>query len=103
MKKSDWIQKIITAIEKDGRTPRSICVAADLGPNYIEQLIKRSEKTGADPCSKLFRLMNVLNVNHPSIFSDADLATDDEEILYLFSKLDKSQRENLLRFLRSIN
>ncbi len=92
----------MAAIEQDGRSLRKLSQDANLGPNYVFQLIDRWEKTNKHPFIKFLLLLDELNVSRPYIFSGVHMTIEEEEILRLFSALSEKQKNNFLEILRSI-
>lgn len=98
--KSDWFNRLIEAIEADGRAKREISLAARCGENYVQQMIKDGKEPGAD---RLARLLDALG--GPSALyiltgvraSDADL-----EMLRIINRLPVPAKEQAIRFFETL-
>jgi hypothetical protein len=86
---SDWRRRLRDAIDKDGRKPRAISLAAGLGPNYLGQLLNKDKEPGLE---KFIRLCDELHVSAISILLGGDLSAEDEEVMRLLTRLDSGSQ-----------
>lgn len=94
-----WRQRLIAAIEADGRTLRAISLAAKLGPNFLNQMLER----GTSPSiPALVSLCGTLNVSLTYIFTGADMTPEQEELLRLSAELPNQQKELLIHLARQL-
>jgi hypothetical protein len=56
----DWVNRLLLAAEKDGRSDRAISLAAGLGPNFLNELRNLNK---APTVPKVVALANELNVS----------------------------------------
>jgi transcriptional regulator with XRE-family HTH domain len=96
---SKWRERLIEAIEADGRSPRAISLAANLGPNYLAQMIERGT---APSTPALVSLCEVLNVSLTYIFTGAAMSPDQEELLRLSAELPEKQKDLLIEMARQL-
>lgn len=95
----NWRDRLIEAINKDGRSYRALSLEAGLGPNYVNQLLAPNSR--GPTASALIKLLAVLKVSPTYIISGSPLTPEHEELLYLATRLSPQGRSNLIEFLRS--
>ncbi|HEX9595743.1 MAG TPA: helix-turn-helix transcriptional regulator [Anaerolineales bacterium] len=94
-----WRERLVQAIESDGRTPRAISLAANLGPNFISQMLER----GTSPSTQaLVSLCGVLGVSLTYIFTGAEMSPEDEDLLRLAAVLPEKQKDLLIEMARQL-
>jgi hypothetical protein len=96
---NEWRQRLLKAIEKDGRSPRAISLAANLGPNYLAQMIDRGT---APSTPALVSLCDVLNISVTYVFTGADMTPDQEELLRLSAEMPDRQKDLLIEMARQL-
>jgi transcriptional regulator with XRE-family HTH domain len=75
----DWKERLLAAIEADGRSYRAISMAAGLGPNFVNQF-RREEK---EPAAKhVIMLAKALNMSLSHLFLGNDEVTAEHEELF---------------------
>lgn len=98
--KAGWRERLVKAIEEDGRDMKAISLAAKCGPNYVQQIVKDGKAPGAD---RLVRLLQVLG--RPAslhIILGAELTAEDEALVEAVSSLTPEQKEKALAFFRTL-
>jgi transcriptional regulator with XRE-family HTH domain len=93
------LREAIEAAKTAGRSYQSISAEANVGRNYVQQMIKNGKAPGADVVAKLCR---ALGVSITYIFTGAKMTPEAEEMLALFSRLDEDAKDNLLRLMKSL-
>lgn len=73
-----WRERLLAAIEADGRPHRTISLAAKLGPNFVSEL----HHTVKDPrIQNVLKLAAELNMSLSYLFLGTDATPEDEELL----------------------
>ena len=94
-----WRDRLVKAIERDGRTPRAISLEAKLGPNYLTQMLLRGT---APTTPALISLCKVLGISLTSLFTGSDMTPEDEELLRLTAGLPEEQKILLIEMARQL-
>lgn len=93
-----WKERLLEAVEKDGRSDRAISLAAGLGQNFVNQL-RHNDK---EPAVKhVLRLADELKVSLSALFLGRDTTPEDEEFLALLRSTSAAERDGLLALLRA--
>lgn len=95
-----WKQRLLAAIEADGRSDRAISLAADLGPNFVNEL-RNTEKEPS--VKKVLKLADELNVSLTHLFIGDNTTREDEEFLRLLRQSSDAERAGFLALLRARN
>ena len=98
--KTGWFQRLIKAIEDDGRSYTAISLAAKCGQNYVQQMIHNGKEPGAD---RLARLLDALG--GPSalyVLAGITATEDDLEVLRLIQDLPPDAKEQAIRFFAAL-
>lgn len=86
-----WIQRLWSAIESDGRSPRAISIAAGLGVNYLNQTKQR----GTHPVSD--KLASILDTLGPEaalyVMTGLEMSAEDQAFLKLLAGFDSAQKQ----------
>lgn len=91
-----WKTRLEEALEKSGRSKRSVSLAAGLGPGYVHSILKE----GKDPTiENLIAVANALEVSLSYLLYGYDVSKETEEILSLLEKRPQ-QRAAILQLLR---
>lgn len=93
-----WRDRLLEAIEKDGRTPRAISLAANLGPNFLGQMIRRGT---APSTPAVVALCQVLKISLTYLFTGVEMSPEDEELLSLSGNLPDERKALLIQMARS--
>lgn len=95
----DWFPRLLAAIEADGRSKRAISMAAGLGPNFVQQMIKDGKTPGAD---KLLSILGALGAARTFyVLTGINMSPEDEDLFREFLSLPSELRQKLLDFARS--
>ncbi len=94
-----WLNRLIEAINADGRDYKAISLAARCGQNYVQQMIKEGKEPGTE---RFVRLLGALG-RVPSLYVilGADLTPEDEELMALVATLSPEQKQAAIQFFRS--
>lgn len=98
--KEGWRERLVRAIEEDGRDMKAISLAAKCGPNYVQQIVTNGKAPGAD---RLVRLLQVLG--RPAslhIILGAELTPEDEALVQAVSTLSPDQKATALAFFQTL-
>lgn len=94
-----WLNRLIEAIDADGRDYKAISLAARCGQNYVQQMIKEGKEPGTE---RFVRLLGALG-RVPSLYVilGTDLTPEDEELMALVATLSPEQKQAAIQFFRS--
>lgn len=97
---NDWLDRLIQAIEADGRKPNRLSEDAGLGRNYVQQLLNRRS---APHSKELAKLLDALG-EEAALFVHTGhrLTAVDWEFLRASSGMDEDTRKDALRLLRRL-
>jgi transcriptional regulator with XRE-family HTH domain len=94
----DWRERLLAAIDADGRSARAISMAADLGPNYVTQM-----REGKEPGVKqVIKLADTLGVSLSYLFLGESVSPQDEEFFRLLRNSTQESREAVLQLLKTL-
>jgi transcriptional regulator with XRE-family HTH domain len=97
---SGWKERLLAAIEADGKSARAISMAAGLGPNFVTQL-----REGREPGVKhVIKLTDALGVSLTHLFvggGEIALTPEEKEFLRLLRQSPEAERQALLLLLRA--
>lgn len=94
-----WRNRLIAAIKADGRSLRSISLSANLGPNFVGQLVKTTRIPGVD---QFLKLTTVLGVSPTKILTGIEMTPEDEALLQLATRLSDHGRAHLLSLFQEL-
>lgn len=89
-----WFNRLLTAVERDGRDMKAISLAAGLGENYVQQMIKQRKlpKVGT-----LVRLLETLGrADTLYIITGHEFSDVDRRLLAVASELDDEGKRALI-------
>lgn len=93
-----WKDRLADAIDKDGRSLRALCQAANVSVNVLSQLFN----CGKVPKITTFAaICRVLNVSPIYVLEGVDLARTDIELLKAWNAASEARRGAMLALLRS--
>lgn len=95
-----WRNRLIDAINADGRSDRAISLAAGLGPNFVNELRNQTKEPGVE---KIMKLADELNVSLTYLFMGSDVTAEDEAFLRLYRQYSDEERAGLLAILKKRN
>lgn len=98
--KTGALDRLITAIQADGRDFKALSLAAGLGQNYVQQLVKdRKEPT-------LERLAAVLTVLGRAsalyVITGVEMTAEDEQLLQVATTLSDEQKRSAIHFFQTL-
>ncbi len=96
--KADWRQRLLAAIEADGRSDRAISLAAGLSQNFVYQLRTGQNEPGVE---KVLRLAAEVRLSVAALFFGRETTHEDEQFLELLRSASEEERRSLLALLRA--
>jgi transcriptional regulator with XRE-family HTH domain len=102
MKTEGWRDRLLQAVEADGRSAYIISKAAGLGQNYISQLKLDRKEPGVN---QLIRLADELDVSVAWLLLGVDVTPRDEQFYRLYQETPAPARKavvDLLKVLRAV-
>lgn len=93
-----WRTRLLEAIEKDPRSPRAISLDAGLGPNYLDQMMRRGT---APSTPAVVALCETLKISITYLFTGVEMSREDEELLSISGRLPHDRKALLLQMARS--
>lgn len=97
MEDSKWRDRLMKALDADGRADSAISLAAGLGRNYIQQMRQRGTTPNVDQLSKL---CETLHVSLVYVLTGLDLDAEGERFISLAAKRTPEEQRHLLELLR---
>lgn len=95
-----WFERLVDAINADGRDLKTLSLKARCGPNYVQQMIREGKRPGVD---RFVRLLSVLGREKALyIIMGQHMTPEGEEILRLSSQLAPEVQKGALQFLRTL-
>lgn len=95
-----WFQRLVAAIEADGRSLTAISKEAGLGVNYVWQMINNKKEPGTGPFVKL---LNVLGTGASlKIILDLEITDEDFEFLRAMSLVNPDRRQAVAQLLETL-
>jgi len=94
-----WLSRLKAAVDKDGRTPRAISLAAGLNPNYVGELFHLGKAPTVD---KLLKICETLDVSVAWVLTGLNASRQEEEMLALVSGLPEAQQEMIYGLARTL-
>lgn len=92
-----WRDRLVAAIERDGRSQRAVSIAAGLGPGYINALLRE----GREPTvGSAIRVCRELGISLPWLIYGIEMSPQTEEILRLLDD-HPAERAGILQILRA--
>ncbi|MCO5092639.1 XRE family transcriptional regulator [Bosea sp. (in: a-proteobacteria)] len=93
----DWRQRLLNAAEKTGRSDRSISLAANLGPNALNEIRNTSKEPSVE---RTLKLIEEIGVSRSYVFLGIEITPDVEEIVELLGRASPLARQGFAAFLR---
>lgn len=94
-----WRERLLKAVDADGRSDRAISQAARLGVNFVNELRHQDKQPRVD---KVLQLAKVLGLSVSYVFSGIELAASDESDLAKFLALSPESRKAILSLARQL-
>lgn len=96
-----WKERVKSALEKRGRSARSVSLAIGRGPGYLHSVL--SSDTRRPSMENMVAIADELDTPILWLLFGVDMDKDAEELLRIFSGLSESQREQFLSLARSLS
>lgn len=93
-----WKERLLQAVESDGRSDRAISMAAGLGENFVNQLRNEDKEHSI---KKVLKLADELGVSLSHLFIGSEITAEDEELFRLMRDTPPAERKALVEFLRA--
>lgn len=89
-----WFTRLLEAVRRDGRDMKAISLAAGLGENYVQQMVKERKKPRIDT---LVRLLNELGrADTLWIITGQEFTDEDRQLLEVASSLEDEGKRALI-------
>ncbi|EJF80065.1 Uncharacterised protein [Bartonella doshiae] len=92
-----WRQRLNNALEKSGRSKRSVSLAAGKGAGYLHSILSEGKEPTIE---SLARICHEINISMNSILYGEDASSEDKEFLALISNLSPEERQAILTLLK---
>lgn len=92
-----WRQRLSEALEKSGRSKRSVSLAARKGPGYLHSILSEGKEPTIE---SLARVCHEINISMNYILYGQGGSLQDKEFIDLISKLSPEERQAVLTLLR---
>lgn len=98
MDKGLWRSRLQQAIDKSGKSLRSISLEAKVSPGYLHSILKE----GKEPTlGRLIRIADTIGASLSNIAYGVKMTGDEEQLLRTYAQLNRDQREAFLRLAKS--
>ncbi|MBX4336483.1 helix-turn-helix domain-containing protein [Bartonella raoultii] len=95
-----WRQRLKTALENNGRSKRSVSLAAGKGAGYLHSILSEGKEPTIE---SLARICHEINISMNYILYGQEASHQDKEFLELISKLSPEEKQAILTLLRRTN
>ncbi len=92
-----WRERLNAALEKSGRSKRSISLAAGKGAGYLHSILSEGKEPTIE---SLARICHEINITMNYILYGQGASPEDKEFIELISKLSPEERQAVLTLLR---
>ncbi len=92
-----WRQRLRAALEKSGRSKRSISLAAGKGAGYLHSILSEGKEPTIESLS---RICHAIDISMNYILYGKEVSPEDKEFIELISKLSPEERKAILTLLR---
>ncbi len=92
-----WRQRLRIALEKSGRSKRSISLSAGKGAGYLHSILSEGKEPTIESLS---RICHEINISMNYILYGKGASPEDKEFIELISKLSPQERQAILTLLR---
>lgn len=93
----DWRQRLLDAAEKTGRSDRSISLAANLGPNALNEIRNTDKEPSVD---RALKLIQAIGVSRSYVFLGVEITPEVEELVMLLGQASPAAQKGFAEFLR---
>jgi transcriptional regulator with XRE-family HTH domain len=98
--KEGALERLIKALEADGRDMKAISRAAGCGENYVQQLIKNRKEPGIERLSRLLTTLGSVSTLY--VITGVEMSPQDEQLLTVASRLTADQKMAAIDFFRKL-
>ncbi|MCL6229223.1 helix-turn-helix domain-containing protein [Bartonella bilalgolemii] len=92
-----WRQRLQEALEKSGRSKRSISIAAGKGAGYLHSILSEGKEPTIE---SLYHVCHAINVSMSYILYGQGTTPEDQEFIDLVLKVSPEERKAILTLLR---
>lgn len=92
-----WRDRLAEAIERSGKSYRRISLDAGLGATYVYDVLEIGKEPTVD---RLLKVIEQIGGGSIYILHGIKISPEEEEVLKTYSRLNESQRQTFLQFLR---
>lgn len=86
-----WYNRLLVAVEKDGRSKRDLSKAAGRGVNFVQQLFRNGKEPGAD---KLASLLDALGPEAALyVMTGLEMSAEDQALLQFLSNYGPEEKK----------
>jgi len=89
-----WFDRLLEAIQRDGRDMKAISLAAKLGENYVQQMVKDRKKPKIDSLVKLLSALGRADTLY--IVTGTKFTDEDRRLLAVAAELDDEGKRALI-------
>lgn len=90
----EWFDRILEAVQRDGRDMKAISLDANLGENYVQQMVSKRKKPRIDTLIKLLRALGRADALY--IITGAKFTDEDRRLLDVAAQLDDAGKRALI-------
>ncbi len=99
MANTDWRQRLATAIEKSGRSPRDLSIKIGRSEGYVRSLLQDGKEPGVDTFKRLCEELGVSPMW--ILYGTDDKDPETARVFAAFSAMNADQRKSFLVFLKT--
>ncbi|ATO57874.1 helix-turn-helix domain-containing protein [Bartonella sp. 1-1C] len=92
-----WRQRLQKALQKSGRSKRSISLAAGKGAGYLHSILSEGKEPTIE---SLYRVCHAINVSMSYILYGQETMPEDQEFIDLVLQVSPEERKAILTLLR---
>ena len=89
-----WFTRLLEAVTRDGRDMKAISLAAGLGQNYVQQMVKDHKKPKIDSLVKLLQALGRADTLY--IITGTKFSGEDRRLLDVAAELDDAGKHALM-------
>jgi hypothetical protein len=89
-----WFERLLEAVQRDGRDFKAISLAAGLGPNFVQQMVKYRKAPKIDSFVKLMTALGRTDVIY--IITGNEFSDVDQQLYEVAAGLDDESKEALI-------
>lgn len=89
-----WFDRLLAAVKRDGRDMKAISLAAKLGENYVQQMVKEGKKPKINTLVRLLQALGRADTLY--IITGAEFSAADRRLLDVAAQLDEEGKQALI-------